>query len=82
MATAALNEVELVTDVEVRAVEREEDYLVYASNLTSKPVEFELEGPEKTGVIIDLRSLHEVPGGHVRFGPYQETIFKIEKISH
>ncbi|MBE9511289.1 MAG: beta-galactosidase, partial [Bacteroidetes bacterium] len=69
----------LITGVEVRAVECEADYLVYASNLTPEPVEFDLKGPGKFGIIIDLRSLHEIPGGHVKLGPYQETIFKVEK---
>ena len=74
----------LVTGVEVRAVEREADYLVYASNLTPEPVEFDLKGSGKTGVITDLRSLHEVPDGHVKLGPFQETIFQVEKrnLSH
>ena len=72
----------LVTRVEVRAVEREADYLVYASNLTPEQVEFDLTGPEEPGVILDLRSLHEVPEGHVRLDPFQETIFKMEKMSH
>ncbi|MGP8323481.1 MAG: beta-galactosidase [Methanosarcinaceae archaeon] len=67
----------LVTGVEVRAVERETDYLVYASNLTPEPVEFDLKASGETGVIIDLRSLHEVPDGHVKLGPYQETIYKV-----
>ncbi|MCD4711259.1 MAG: beta-galactosidase, partial [Bacteroidales bacterium] len=70
----------LVTGVEVRAVERETDYLVYASNLTPEPVEFDLKASRKTGVIIDLRSLHEVPEGHVKLGPFQETIFTVERI--
>ena len=70
----------LVTGVEVRAVERETDYLVYASNLTPEPVEFDLKASGETGVIIDLRSLHEVPEGHVKLGPYQETIFTVERI--
>jgi hypothetical protein len=69
----------LVTGVEVRAVERESDFLVYASNGTADPVEFDLKGPGKTGEITDLRSLHKLPEGHVRLGPYQETLFKVEK---
>jgi hypothetical protein len=69
----------LVTGVEVRAVEREADYLVYASNLTPEPVEFDLRGSWNPGVIIDLRSLHEIPEGHVSLGPYRETIFKVKK---
>jgi hypothetical protein len=69
----------LVTGVEVRAVEREADYLVYASNLTQEPVEFDLKGSGEPGIIIDLRSLHKVPEGHVTLDPFQETIFKAEK---
>jgi len=70
---------ELVTGIEVRAVEREADYLVYASNLIPELVEFDLKGSGAPGVIIDLRSLHEVPEGHVRLSPFQETIFRVEK---
>jgi hypothetical protein len=69
----------LVTGVEVRAVERESDYLVYASNLTEDQVAFNLKGSGQLGEMTDLRSLHKVPDGHVRLGPFQETIFKIEK---
>jgi hypothetical protein len=71
----------LVTGVEIRAVERETDYLVYASNLTAEQVEFDLKVSEEPGVIMDLRSLRQVPKGHVKLGPFQETIFKIEKMS-
>ena len=69
----------LVTGVEVRAVEREADYLVYASNLTPEPVEFDLKGSGEPGIIINLRSLHKVQEGHVTLEPFQETIFKAEK---
>jgi hypothetical protein len=72
----------LVTGVEVRAVEREADYLVYACNLTAEPVEFDLKGPGKPGVIMDLRSLHEIPEGHVSLGPFQETIYSVEKLNY
>ena len=72
----------LVTGVEVRAVEREADYLVYACNLTAEPVEFDLKVSGKPGVIIDMRSLHEIPEGHVSLGPFQETIYKVEKMSY
>ena len=50
----------LVTGAEVRAVERETDYLVYASNLTPEPVEFDLKGAGEFVVITDLRSLQKV----------------------
>ena len=69
----------LVTGAEVRAVERETDYLVYASNLTPEPVEFDLKGAGEFGVITDLRSLQKVPEGHVKLEPYQETIFRVMK---
>jgi len=72
---------ELVTGIEVRAVERETDYLVYACNLTAEPVEFDLKGSGKPGVIMDLRSLLEIPEGHVRLGPFQETIYRVEKMN-
>ncbi len=72
---------ELVTGVEVRAVEREAAYLVYASNLTPEPVEFDLKASMESGDMIDLRSLHHVPDGHVKLGPFQETIFKVERRS-
>ena len=70
----------LVTGVEVRAVERVADYLVYASNLTSVPVEFDLKVSGETGDIMDLRSLHEIPEGQIMLNPFQETIYKIEKV--
>jgi beta-galactosidase GanA len=70
---------DLVTGVEVRSVEREADYLVYACNLTPESVEFDLKGSGKMKAIRDLRSLHEVSEGHVRLGPYQETIYQVEK---
>ena len=70
----------LITGAEVRAVEREKDYLVYASNLTSEPIEFDLKGAGEMGSVIDLRSLTELGNGHIKLNPYQETIFKVEKI--
>ncbi len=72
----------LVTGVEVRAVEHEAYYLVYACNLTSKSVEFDLKRSGKPSVIMDLRSLHEVPEGHVMLEPFQETIYRIEKMNY
>ncbi len=67
-----------VTGAEVRAVEREKDYLVYASNLTSGPVEFDLKGSNSFGTITDLRRL-TITGTHIKLEPFQETIFRIEK---
>ena len=70
---------ELVTSAEVRAVERASDYLMYASNLGQKPVEFTIRGKGEIGAVQDLRKLRPVPGGKVRLGPWQESIFRIEK---
>jgi beta-galactosidase GanA len=72
----------LVTGVEVRAVEREADYLVYACNLTSEQVEFDLKSSGEAGEITELRSLREIPEGHVSLNPFQETIYKIEKSNY
>ena len=69
----------LVTGAEVRAVERRNDYLMYASNLGASPVEFTIKGQGEIGAVEDLRKLRPVPGGQVRLGPWQETIFRIEK---
>jgi len=71
----------LITGAEVRAVEREKDYLVYASNLTSEPIEFDLNGAGKIGSVLDLRGLTEPANAHIKLNPYQETIFKVEKSS-
>jgi hypothetical protein len=70
----------LITGVEVRAVERAEDYLVYACNLQPDPVEFDLRGEGKLGTIQDIRSLVKLPGEHIKLEPYQETIFRVEKL--
>jgi len=29
--------------------------------------------------VLDLRSLKEIARGHVTLGPYQETIYRVEK---
>ncbi|MFH1068170.1 MAG: hypothetical protein V1794_00995, partial [Candidatus Glassbacteria bacterium] len=60
-------------------VEREADYLVYASNLGREPVEFALKGEEPFGRVTDLRSREELAGGQIRLAPWQETIFRVEK---
>lgn len=70
---------DLITGVEVRAVERDTDFLVYASNLKAEPIEFRLKGKEKTGAIRDLRSLQEITNENIKLNPYQETIFSIKK---
>jgi hypothetical protein len=69
----------LVTGAEVRSVEQGNTCLVYASNLTSEPVEFDLKGKNELGTVLDLRSLKELTGGHVSLGPYHETIFRVGK---
>lgn len=70
---------DLITKVEVRAVERDLDYLVYASNLTEDHVEFELRSNLKWETITDLRKMVEIREKNIKLGPYQETIFRIEK---
>ena len=69
----------LVTGAEVRAVERRSDYLMYASNLGSSPVEFTIKKKFEIGAVEDLRKLRPVPGGQVRLGPWQERLFRVEK---
>jgi len=70
----------LVTGTEVRGVERDDDWLVYASNLLPEPVEFDLHVQGKHGAIQNLRSLVNLPNAHIKLEPYQETIFRIEKV--
>jgi len=69
----------LVTGVEVRAVERDADYLVYACNLTAETVEFSLKAEGKTGAIQNLRSLRKIPDGNIKLEPFKETLFRVEK---
>jgi len=70
---------DLITGVEVRAVERDNDYLVYASNLKSDTIIFSLRGEKSLGIIRDLRSLQEITNENIKLNPYQETIFIIKK---
>jgi hypothetical protein len=70
----------LITGAEVRAVERKNDYLVYASNLTSAMVEFDFKASGVTGSILDLRKMTESNSTHIKLEPYQESIFRIEKL--
>ena len=70
----------LVTGAEVRGVERDDDWLVYASNLLPEPVEFDLQLERKHGAIQNLRSLVKLPNAHIKLEPYQETIFRVEKL--
>jgi hypothetical protein len=70
----------LITGAEVRAVEQSNDYLVYGSNLTSGIVEFDLKADKMTGSMIDLRNMTRYKSCHVKLGPYQESIFRIEKL--
>ncbi len=69
----------LITGAEVRAVERKNDFLTYASNLTSRTLEFDLLTNTEIESITDLRSLRKVEGRHITLKPFGETIFKIEK---
>jgi len=69
----------LVTGAEVRGIEYQDGWLVYASNLGSTPVEFDLKGESPLGAVTDLRSMQAHPGTHVQLGPWQETIFRVEK---
>jgi len=69
----------LITGAEVRSVEREDDYLVYASNLTSANVSFYLEGETTIASVQDLRTLEEISGNLITLLPFQETIFRIKK---
>jgi len=81
--TAVNPEGSLLTGAEVRGVERLTDYLVYACNLGGQTLEFDLKGAAPLGTVTDLRSQKKLTGTHVSLGPWQETIFKIEKpVSH
>lgn len=68
---------DLVTGVEVRSVMQGKEILVYACNLTSEPAEFDLHGSGGLGTVLDLRSLKVINKGHVKLGPYQETIYRV-----
>jgi hypothetical protein len=70
----------LITGAEVRSIERKNDYLVYASNLTADTISFYLKSEEPAGLTIDLRTLAKVPENHVILKPFQESIFKTEKV--
>lgn len=77
--TGVLADGSLVREAEVRSVERRDDYLVYASNLSGNIVEFELKSAAPLGAVTDLRGLKRLPGAHVTLAPHQETIYRIEK---
>jgi hypothetical protein len=68
-----------VTGAEVRAVERDNDYLVYASNLTSDTIEFDLTGEFNRRAVMDLRRMFSLDTNHIMLAPYEETILKVEK---
>lgn len=70
----------LITRAEVRSVERETDYIVYASNLTSATVSFNLKGEKEINSVRDLRTLEEIAGNKITLQPFQETIFRIKKL--
>ncbi|MCE5271393.1 beta-galactosidase [bacterium] len=69
----------LVTGAEVRGIEYDGGWLVYASNVGDSPVEFDLKGESPLGAITDLRRLQKLSGTHVKLGPWEETIFRVEK---
>lgn len=69
----------LITGIELRSAEREDDYLVYASNLTSANVSFSLKGEKEITSLQDLRTLGEIAGNHITLLPFQETIYRIKK---
>jgi hypothetical protein len=69
----------LITDVEIRSVERNDDILVYASNLKAEPVHFSLVGDTKLETIQNLRTLTKIPAEDITLEPFQETIFRVEK---
>lgn len=69
----------LITGAEVRSIERENDYLIYASNLTSDSISFSLQGEKAIGSVQDLRTLEQIRGNKITIQPFQETIFRIEK---
>ena len=69
----------LVTGAVVRAVERKNDWLMFACNITGEPVEFDIAGQSEMGRITELRSLKQLTGTHVKLEPYQEIILQIAK---
>ncbi len=70
----------LITGAEVRSVDYEGAWLVYASNLTDQPVSFTLTAQRGSpGAVRDLRSLELLPGARIELAPRQETIFRVEK---
>ena len=77
--TAVAADGNLITGVEVRAVEHADDYLVYACNLTGDTAEFKLIGKDKIDDITDLRTLREHISPHIILKPFQETIFRLKK---
>jgi hypothetical protein len=77
--TGVMADGSLVREAEVRSVERRDDYLVYASNLGDKTVEFELKSTAPLGAVTDLRSLERLGSQRVKLSPWQETIFRVEK---
>ncbi len=69
----------LVTGVEVRAVESENGLLVYASNLTGKAVELKLQAARgNLAAITDIRSGEPVKSPRITLAPWQETIWRVE----
>ncbi len=73
------NKGHLITGAEIRSIERENDYLVYACNLTGEPVEFSLQG-KILRELTDLRTMITLKTDQLTLKPYQETIYRIAKI--
>jgi hypothetical protein len=73
------NDGKLITGAEVRAVERPDDYLVYACNLTKDIIEFDLKGTGDNFRVFDLRSMTSLEKNHIILAPFHETILRIEK---
>jgi hypothetical protein len=69
----------LIEGAEVRAVERDNDYLIYASNLTAGTLEFDLKGDNEISDPIDLRNLSGLKSNHIVLSPFQETILQAQK---
>ncbi len=68
----------LVTGVEVRAVDSDNGLLVYASNLTGESVEFKLKSARgKITAIKNLRSGEPVTDSAIALAPWQETIWRV-----
>jgi hypothetical protein len=55
----------------MRAVERLKDQMVYAINLKSEIVDFDLKSGKKKGLMLELLHMTEYRSCHIKPGPYQ-----------